>query len=229
LAASIKWLFLGLTLPLQKRNTAAIALAVLALTFAPYLGAGPRILGSLGEYARRWRSNAGAFALIEALSRSAVDHTRFRERYEPSPAVARLVSGRDRDQVYPDEAAAFLARSISAALFFALLVWMFVRGFPPLRFSLLMLLGYCLLTPALHPWYALWLLPFASLDLPEAPAAALLVVLVPLGYAPLAGWWQSHDWNEPIWTRLLEHGTVWAALSWTWLTRPNVARISGTR
>lgn len=58
------------------------------------------------------------------------------------------------------------------------------------------------LSPTVHPWYALWLVPFLPF-LPRAvfPAAIVLIALLPLSYA--AAWTDAvtGTWSEPPWLR----------------------------
>jgi len=75
------------------------------------------------------------------------------------------------------------------------------------------------LSPTVHPWYALWLVPFLPF-LPRAvrPAGLTLVALLPLSYA--AAWTEATTgaWGEPAWLRpavwipvgiALAAGTAW--------------------
>lgn len=48
-------------------TAAAVAVAVPLLLVLPYVGAGPDLWAGLGEYATRWRFNAGLFLPLEAL------------------------------------------------------------------------------------------------------------------------------------------------------------------
>lgn len=75
----------------------------------------------------------------------------------------------------------------------------------PLERALLWIVGAgLLLTPTLHPWYALWILPMAALR-GSAPWL-LLTALAPLGYVGLGAYRQTGTWPQPLWARLL----LWA-------------------
>ncbi|MFO0577758.1 MAG: hypothetical protein U1A78_27440 [Polyangia bacterium] len=207
---------------LGARARAALLLGLLlggSVGLWPYRGAGGAMLGSLGEYGRRWRSNDGAYALVYAAAASLVDAAYQPPYYEPwrSKRLARLISGRARDTVWPDELTAALARGTVAAALLALALWLARRGAPAAESALLLLLGYQLLTPTLHPWYELW--PLAVLVLaPSGPrllwALGGMVALAPLGYLPLGEYWQGAPWREARWPRLLEHGAGWLGLLW---------------
>ncbi len=64
--------------------------------------------------------------------------------------------------------------------------------------------AFLVLSPTVHPWYALWLVPFLVF-LPRAlrPAAFALVALLPLAYVTP---WMARggaEWHEPAWSQAL--------------------------
>jgi hypothetical protein len=221
LALSIGIKPLGLALlPRLRRWRAFGALAVvLALVALPFYDAGTRLGGSLGEYGRRWRTSDGLFALVHAGARTLVQHSRFAERTElpEHPRLARLVSGRDRDQVYPDEVANLLARALVGAAWLGVIVWAWRRRLAPVPFAGAAIGAFLLLTPALHPWYVLWILPIAAAS--SEPAWIALAVLAPLGYTPVMVAAAGGPWQEATWPRELMHGTVVTLLLAKRLTR----------
>jgi hypothetical protein len=213
LSAAVK-LFAIVLLPSLRRARVLIAFVVaLAVVSAPYLRNGTHLRGSLGEYGRRWRGNDGAFALLHAAAGAAVEHTRFRARQNlsDSPRLARLVTGRERDQVYPDEVANLAARLAAGALFLLVLALALARRLPPARVAAVALGAFLLLSPTLHPWYVVWMVPLAATG--ASPAWLVLAALVPLGYWPLAGYLEGGGWHDPVWTRALEHGATLALLA----------------
>jgi hypothetical protein len=211
-AAAIKLLPVVALVGMRRQRT-ILAAAIVAVALAlPYAAAGPRISGSLGEYSRRWRVNDGAFALLYAGAERAVAHTRFAGRYvAESPRLARLVTGRDRDTLFPDEVASFVARVAAGAIFLAVVAWALWRRLSALRLTEAAVGAFILLTPALHPWYVLWLVPLVAAG--GSWAWLVLALLAPLGYRPLDGWLEGGPWHDPIWTRLLEHGLTLVALA----------------
>lgn len=208
---------------------AGLACVVLALPFA---SAGRAMAGSTGEFARRWRSNEGAYALVQAVADRLVcralgaPHVPRAEGPAcdapldlwPHVGLAALISGRPaRAAVYPDELAAFAARAIVGAALACVVLGVLIRTWRRPDDVVVTLSGMewilgalLLLTPALKPWYATWLLPFAALG--GRPAWLALAALVPLGYVPMAAWLDGAPWRDPIWTRLVLHGVVWALL-----------------
>lgn len=205
------------------RSGLLVAMAVGALLAAaaawwPYRAAGLHVMPSLGEYGRRWRSNDGAYALVHRAAESIVQWRFQPPAYLPwepwqSPRLAQFVTGRDRDTVFPDELANFFARAFTSALLLGLVgVGLRLRLAAP-QLGLLLLSGYALLTPTLHPWYLLWPLLLAPLWLEAAAPVLILTALAPIAYVPLPAEWAGQGHHEPLGWRLVEHGLAWLAVA----------------
>jgi hypothetical protein len=210
-SAAVKLLAAPVLLAVRDRRAIGAFALVLLLAAAPFLGAGSKLPGSLGEYARRWRGNDGAFAVLYTLSEKAVAHSEYRGRVERKDSRwLRFMTGRDRDTIFPDEAANFFARVAAGILWlFAICVALFLR-LPPVKLAEVTFGAFLLLTPALHPWYVLWVVPLVAVG--GSPAWLVLAALVPLGYEPLGRWLAGAPWQDPMWTRLLEHGLTFCVL-----------------
>lgn len=221
----------GAVLPAVRGRPRRVLLALIgggvlaaALAALPYGGRG-LLPPSLGEYGRRWRSNDGAYAILQA-GAEAVVRVVYRPPYSLPwrlPRLAHLVTGRDRETVWPDELAAALARAgvllALAALAARGLRW---RLTPP-RLGLLLLLGYQLLTPVLHPWYELWPLALAALWPRLLPPVVVMAALSPLAYLPLPDYLAGRGFHEAVWPRLVQHGAGWLALLFAWRRLPGPA------
>ena len=66
-----------------------------------------------------------------------------------------------------------------------MVAWALWRRAPAARVVEVAIGAFVLLTPALHPWYVLWLLPLVAVG--GSWAWMVLAVLAPLGYRPLDG------------------------------------------
>ncbi|MCK6545459.1 hypothetical protein L6R52_06285, partial [Myxococcota bacterium] len=155
---------------------------------------GPKALTALGTYASAWRAGDGVFTLVLEL--------------------AGLVLGGDWRRIGALTLTQHqLARAMTAALFGLLLVAVLRRAAPerdvPARAGVV-LLGLLLLSPTLHPWYTLWLLPFAALPGPARRASLVLIALAPILHHP--GWLElvRGAWTDVGWARALVHVPVWA-------------------
>ena len=222
LAALVKPLAVVVLPGLRRLSRRAIVIAAAAgllaavVAWVPYCQAGLRVTPSLGEYGRRWRSNDGAFALLQQTS-EVLTAIAYRPPYWAPwriPALARWVSGRDRATVWPDELAGFLARALSALALGALLRLCIVRRLSAARAGLVLLSGYALLTPVLHPWYLLWPLLLAPQWRRAAWPVLVLCALAPLAYVPLIDELRGQPHREAAWPRLIEHGGAWLAVLW---------------
>lgn len=81
------------------------------------------------------------------------------------------------------------------------------RDAPPARVVLAVLGAAVLLSPALHPWYALWVLPFAVAAGGERARRGWVVLCVSLfGYYLLPALNPVLPWREPTWLRLAIFG-----------------------
>lgn len=150
----------------------------------------------LGAYATRWQAGGGAFGLLHLASQA--------------------VLGGDWARVLGFTlTAAGLARVLTAGLLLAALGRMLTRPQPrlPVHGGLLLLL-LLLLSPTLHPWYTLWLLPFVAFGpFPGRRAALWLVASSALLHHPgylelLEGVWRSDPRisacvHLPAWALLL--------------------------
>jgi hypothetical protein len=204
------------------RRAVVACVAVVVATALPYLGAGEALLRGLTAYGHRWRGNEGAFAVIA---------WPFEQALAPldGPAdvptwVVRLTralvghGGAASDQVWGDEVAFAAAKAIVAALLAAFGLYRFARArglegvFGPFVAALL------LLAPVVHPWYLLWLLPFACLAVAERPAgwgAPCLgwSLLVWIAYLPRPGYLRTGDWVSDADLAAAQYLPVWFGLA----------------
>lgn len=176
------------------RRGLGVAIALLALLALPVTLGGPKALTALGTYASAWRAGDGVFTLVLELA-------------------GRVLGGDWRRIGALTVTQHQLARAMTAALYGVLVLAVLRRPAPerevPARVGVL-LLGLLLLSPTMHPWYTLWLLPFAALPGPARRASILLMALAPILHHP--GWLElvGGTWTDVGWARALVHGPVWA-------------------
>lgn len=226
LAASAKYLPLLLIPGFVRRGGRAGAAARLGwalgaglLPALPYLGG---LVSSRGvaTYASTWRFNEGPFGWLQAaLWESGL-----------APAFARaagpLCGAAAADPAQDWAWSQALAKLLVGALVLAALARAAWRGASPARSAALAGALFLALSPTVHPWYALWALPFALLG-ELGPAWLLLSLSLPLAYEVLL----RHDgtpgsWSEAGWVR----ACIWAP--WAILLLASAAargRLSGAR
>lgn len=222
------------------RAWAAMA-GVMVLLTLPFVGARLAITGSTGEFARRWRTNDGVYALVQAGMERGVCPLQLaiakRIAVEPPPETPEpplspeAIQARCSEPLYlmkyPEVAHAITGRSHRTTVFpdeLAAFVARAVAG-AAIGLVVLIVLGRSLAPLAGTEWIlgALLLLTPALhpwyvawlvplVALRRRAAWVTLAVLVPLGYVPLVTWLAGGPWRDPLWTRALEHGLCWGLL-----------------
>ena len=202
LAASVLTKYVGLAaaLPLARRGgwrLVAAAVFLAATIWGLAARGGVRPTGALGAYATRWEFNS---VLYPAAS-SAIEAARLPERAKAS--YIRWKEGRVQrpwmQRVFPYFYTAFFAR-VALALVFAIVLVGIAAKVADTETAVFASLGaFLLFSPTLHPWYLLWVLPFAAKR--REPAFFYLSCAAPLSYGllePIPGW-------TPIAIRLFEY------------------------
>ena len=101
-------------------------------------------------------------------------------------------------------------RILSGLTVLAVVAWTTWRRFDAERALFWILGAGLLLSPTVHPWYVLWILPFAALRVSRP--WLLLSGLVFLGYWGLEAFHSTGAWPQPLWARLLLWVPVWGLL-----------------
>ena len=166
------------------RMPAVLFAALSAAGYVVYSTAGTRVAEGLEIYLRKWRFNDSLYGIILDTVETSMNSS--------------------------GETALMQARWVSLVLLAAVSVWSTLRIADPLRAVFLVVAAYLLLTPTMHPWYLLWLLPF----IPFFPKPAWLVLSWSafLAYEVLDRYRSGGDWVEESWVRWVEYGPVYLLL-----------------
>ena len=105
-----------------------------------------------------------------------------------------------------------LAKWIGASIVGAIALRAALRRWPLERVLLWTIGAALLLSPTLHPWYLLWVLPFACLSANRG--WLLFSGTVFLAYAGRDAYLATGAWPEPAWLAWLIHGPPLALLAW---------------
>jgi hypothetical protein len=220
-AGLVKILPLALFAPFG-RSMRGRALVLAPLLFAaalwPFRGAGWRLLDGARAYARHWVANDSLFGIVQAAI----------VWIGPTPALkgaigwlrARLPGSGALDLLYPYLYPPDLARAACAAAALLAALVIVRRGVEPLRGAYLMTGALLLLSPTLHPWYLLWILPWVCL-MPSA-AWILLSGLAALTYLDLGSTGPAGDGRA--WLRCVEYVPFYALLLAAVLMRRHTGR-----
>ncbi len=134
---------------------------------------------------------AAVRALVESLSAVTM-------RFESNASVYLLVVRLLGD--------AGLARAVSIGAWLAWLLWWARREADPIRYVLGGFGAAALLSPALHPWYLVWLVPCFCFW--RMPALVALTGTAVLSYTVWPGRLADGSWVIPVWARALEYAPV---------------------
>jgi alpha-1,6-mannosyltransferase len=191
----------------------ALAPLLFAAALWPFRAAGWRLLDGARAYARHWVANDSLFGLVQAGI----------EWWGPTPGLkgavawlrAHLPGSEGLDRLYPYLYPPDLARAVCAAAVLLVALNILRRGLEPLRGASLMTGTLLLLSPTLHPWYLLWMLPWICLM--PSPAWILLSGLAVLAYVDLGA--PGPAGGPTTWVLLVEYVPFYALLLVPFLTR----------
>lgn len=208
-----------------RARTLAFTGLVVGLFYVPCVPERPADLFSgFTTYAATWRSNDGLFRLwtnvAEATMTSETSsgdkvlvHLNGLDSMATRLHWTKTWEGREipNTTFAQDQIAQFLGKALGAGFvvsvfFFA--VWVIRdpwQGFGVTMFALL------LAAPTVHPWYVVWLVPFALRDQRDWSQGALAFSgLVLIGYLAWFSDRQGGEWLVPWWAALVEFGAVCA-------------------
>jgi len=201
----------------RTRHAAVLALVVLGLLL-PYAATGPALGRGLADYAERWEFNALGFAAV----RSALVALDSGRALAPAVDALRARLGEDAapwERVYRLTWPEPLARLIVGLALAVWIGWVLRRRVAEPSVESIHVIGaVLLLAPTVHPWYVLWILPFAVAEL--SWPWLVFAALVPLAYTAQGG-----DVAWPV--RCLEYGPVLGLLLRDAWARRVVARAAG--
>ena len=159
---------------------------LVAAGYLAYHGPEVHLFEGLRTYAFKWRFNDAFFTLLYNWLR--------------------------QPELPWDDDALMLARQIIAVLMAVAILWTVYRVPDPLRAAFHILGAYLLLSPTLHPWYLIWVLPF--LPFFPHPAWMLFSGLVFLAYHVLTQYSIAGVWEEESWTKWSQYGPLYLLLVW---------------
>jgi hypothetical protein len=209
-AALVKYVPLAATLPFLRRGKlwfagAALVAAATVWLLAASAGVSPAV--GLGPYATRWQFNSVIYPAVSAAVDAAELPSRTKEAYESWKAKRESRPWMQR--LFPYFYTAFFARALLGILLAAALLAI-AATVKELELAVFASLAALLLaSPTLHPWYLLWVLPFAAKR--REPAFFYLSTASPFAYGllyPLGGW-------TPVAILFVEYAPFALLLGWS--------------
>jgi alpha-1,6-mannosyltransferase len=188
-SVAVKYIPAAAVLPLLRAGRSRFAAAGAATLAALWIfgsAGGSDPLSGMGNFALRWEANAIVYPAV----RRGVEAVRLPQRAKAAYAQwkSRRPSEPWMERIWPYFYSALFARILLAMAGGAGLFLIALRCAEPIAAIAASLALLLVLSPVLHPWYALWLLPFALLA--RRPAFLLFSLSVPLAYLlayPVAG------------------------------------------
>lgn len=198
-----------LLLPFLLRRVAwlwqlSLLVLVLVAGYLPFSSNGPP-LGGLGTYAREWVHNAPVFPfLVQLLEQLKESAKQILEQHEYRENIRRLAYDFDPN---------LAARACVLVVCSAVILYLWRRGGSLPGRALVALALFLLLSPTIHPWYLLWLVPLLGDRL--SPPLLLWTATVLLSYHVLPLYDASGKWLEVGRVKGLEYAPVliWGAVS----------------
>ncbi|MEE9230285.1 MAG: hypothetical protein V3U86_06235 [Acidobacteriota bacterium] len=174
-----------------------------AALWAPYLGAGARLWEGLLTYGRHWESNAFLFRYL----RQAIEWLNLKEGIDALWGGICTAMGKPgwEPLIWPHTEPRQIARLLVAAGLACAAVWLWRAGTEPPRAAFRLMGLVLVLAPTVHPWYLLWVLPFAAWY--RAGAWFVFSATIFLSYAP-AGWAGLPEWAL-LWLEYVPFLAVW--------------------
>jgi len=177
----------------RKRSALLLFPMLGLLAFWPFASAGEKLATGLLTYVQHWHFNAAAYSLF-----------RFALQPWDSHAYAH-------------------ARWLCTGLFALVALGVQIRYRDPYRAAFATLGAYVLLSPTVHPWYLLWVLPFLAFF--PSPAWMLLSGLIFLAYEVQIGYGSGGVWREKPWVLWAQYAPFYlllcgAELARRWRSRP---------
>ena len=182
----------------------ALFCLVVFAAYLPFYEPGISVLAALNTYAVKWQFNASIFAVVSRV----VIAVHPSDNLDANLLIAKYILGfcyvllfatrLYRWSRMPDRDSATLIRE-----------WLILFG------------ALVLITPTLHPWYLLWLLP--ALVLWPHRAWLLLTGTVVLSYWVLQRYYEQGVWQEEAWVQLAVYVPFYALLLYDWLRWPFAA------
>ncbi len=167
----------------RKRSALLLFPTLGLLAFWPFADAGEKLATGLLTYVQHWHFNAAAYSLF---------------RFALQPWDGHAYSH---------------ARWLCTALFAFAALGVQLRYREPYRAAFATLGAYVLLSPTVHPWYLLWVLPFLVFF--SSPAWMLLSGLIFLAYEVQIGYGNEGVWREKPWVLWAQYAPFYLLFSIT--------------
>jgi hypothetical protein len=173
----------------------------------------------LVAFAHKWRGNDGLFGIIYYLAEIGIPA--FSETIRNSSSLTMIVHmlvGGDPVNPLTDSQLAFALSKICVLFILGLATfWAFIKCHSILSAWWFFMGVLLLISPMVHPWYLVWVLPICCLYSREgakrfAQAFIIWGLVCWLAYLPRPDYLETGIWTEQPWIKLIEYSPVWTLL-----------------
>jgi len=181
------------------------------LSYLPYLPAPEHwleLLQGLGRYGEKWAHNETIFALIKSFT------SWMQQSLAAGGTTGWLVDGNNTDA---------LSRMVLFGIYGLGLIFLFWLERDPAK-ALVPILGLLYaLSPVVHPWYLVWVVPFLCVN--ASPALFALLAGAQFSYIALIrwqggkGWVPAHFWQAEWFWKTIEYAPFYVLTLWGWLKK----------
>jgi alpha-1,6-mannosyltransferase len=188
-----------------KRATLMLVAAI--VTFGalalPFAGLGEKSFGSLGVYSATWTFNPTGWALIRWFVAAVLSGASVPDSIEWAQAAYVLNGGvPGSDWVARTQLVDGIAKLLSACILGGLVIWGWARSLSVEHATVVIIGALWLLSPVVHPWYLLWLLPAACWA--RHPAALIWCGMIFFAYTANVNATLGLPWGVPLWATLAQ-------------------------
>ena len=203
-----------------------VTISTITLLFFFHYDGGPR---GLTSFAQRWRGNDGLFALIYGIGDSFWPNDGHPINIGRTLAslfgyLSGKTTGTPEHLIWPNELVFALTKLICGAILMGVLIRSIWTRQTTIRFWMNAMGTLLLVSPVVHPWYLLWVLPFVVLY--EGKAVPILKdpfivwsCTICLAYWPKVSYELTGIWSESDLLKCLQYLPVFVLLAIRWVTR----------
>lgn len=112
------------------------------------------------------------------------------------------------------------ARAVIAVGFGGAVILFTFSRMPPIQAGFFLVGAFLLLTPTLHPWYAIWMIPFMVFY--RQPAWLLFTGLIAISYHVLIRYASEGVWEEAVWVKVVLFGGFALVWAFEWIGKRRV-------
>ncbi len=184
----------------QQAGLIALFLLIILAAYLPFLSAGEKLFSALGTYSAKWEFNASLFKIIYLPVHALLPEAAVRG----FAALKGLTADASTLVTFRIDLALLVSKMIAAGLFagvFYILLKKKNGGWEIEKIWLILFGLLCILSPTLHPWYLIWLLP--ALVLYPERAWLLLTGSIVLSYIVVERYFFEGIWQENATVRLI--------------------------